>query len=278
MQPSRVIPDSLGLNGLKARITILTHPRLAESKGCDFNGRANWLGVTCDTTYELNGAGPFVHRRIIFKSTLPWESGVINAGVDNPSGGLRACEYIRKIATGLSDGKLVGCLRRLFSQDTVRGVVQGPISSLGVTVLKDESFEMKGVEDGVRRHKKYWNSLKGEPVMQYDISPDASFALSLANAPASQHVYLVDIFSYGLGGLEKALPNPSTTAFTAGSGDAQMPSKKRVKSEDSVMSGSSNDSFGTGSLRESLLDPMTEDLEGGVANVTTVMKLYFRNG
>ena len=236
-----------------------------------FNGRLYWVGVTCNTTYEISSGGPFVHRRVLFKSTVPWPGQSIVPADNNASGGLSPGESIRATATSLSDAKLVGCLRRLFKQDTVRGTVQGPTASLGITVLKDETFTMRGLDDGVRREKKYWNSLKSEPMMQYNILPDGSFDFSLANAPQSQHLYLVDIYSYGLQGLDSELPTlqPSDSQYTQRS----EPSKKRPKTEDTDMD---NGVYSTSSMLHALTDPMSEDRDDGAVKISTTLKLYFK--
>ena len=243
------------------------------------------VGVTCNTTYEISGSGPFVHRRILFKSTLPWPAGTIAPADPNPSGGVGAGEYIRAVSDTLGDAKLTGCLRRLFAQDTIRGAVQGPTSSLGITVLSDEKKNMRGIDDGVRMEKKYWNTLKREPMMQFNILPTGSFDFSLANAPQSQHVYLVDVFSYGLDGLDSALPDQrmqSTAAQSGPNGGASLPVRggKRAKLEQSEveMSGTGGEEHVAPDYSQSLRDPMLEFVseDNGVASVSTVMKIYFK--
>lgn len=282
MQVDRVAPDIVGFNGFRARITLLTHPELVSSKISGFNGKANFVGVTCNTTYEISSSGPFTHRRVLFKSTFPWPASLIGAAPDNPAGGFRAGECLRATAGDLSDPKLTGCLRRLFRQDTVRGVLQGATSSLGITVIKDETTSVRGIEDGMRRSKKFWNTLKAEPTMQYNILPTGGFDMSLANAPQSQHVYLADIFSYGLEGLDSSLPGPKTQSAealfgaSAGVSGSDPPAAKRMRSEDSVMSGGSNESFSMKDLGSVLDNPMAEDRDGGTASISTEMKLYFR--
>ena len=268
-------PDVIGLNGFRARITLLTHPDVPSAKKCSgFDGSVRWVGVTCDTTYEINSAGPFVHRRIFFKSTLAWFcERLAPADPDNPSG-LGCGDYARRAATDLSDGKLVGCLRRLFSQKTIRGCVLGPTNPAGLTVLRDETFNMRGIDDGVRRRKKYWNGLQREPTMKYLLQPDGSFDFSLSNSPESQHIYMVDIFSYGLGGLESSLPDIVDVSASKMSGlnvDTQKPAK-RVKMEDSAMSGTSSEV----PREPTFTNPMHEDGNRGICKITTTMKLYYR--
>ena len=147
---SAVVPDSVGLNGFRARVLCLTSPGVVSSKIKGFNGSVQWVGLTCNTTYELTGGGPFIHRRVLFKSSIPWASSIIGDSPNNNSGGPNVDEYIRPVAVDLSNSKLVRCLRQLFTQDTVRGVLQGPTSDVGITVLKNEKIELRGHDDGVR--------------------------------------------------------------------------------------------------------------------------------
>lgn len=281
----------MGLNGFRARITLLTHPELVSKKLQDFSGNASFVGLTCNTTYELSGGGPFIHRRVLFKSSFPWPVAPIGDGVANAPGGVGPGEYIRPCAQSLADLYTTQCLRRLFIRDTVRGVIDGPTQTVGITVLKDESFNMTGKEDGARRKKKYWNSLKAEPVMRYTLEPSGQFSPSLMNPVASQHVYIADIFSYGLANLDASLPGQKTPSVGPPSGVKEDPSSpqarptKRSKSDESVrsidseMSGTGQGTFSVGGMRENLPDPMhsKENVEDGVARVVTEMKLYFKN-
>lgn len=270
-----MVPDTLGLNGFCGRVTLLTHPLIPEQRKSDFNGKVKWVGVTCNTTYELNGAGPFVHRRVLFKSSIKWPCQLFGSSAENRAGGIEKGDYIRATVANLDDRGFTACLRRLFQRDTVRGVVQGPTASLGVTVLKDETMSMRGSDDGVRKQKKYWNSLKKEPEMQYNILPSGGFDFSLSNSPESQHIYMVDMFSYGLDDLESPLPELARQGAQADTA----PKTKRFKSDDTVMSGGSDESFGTSGLMDALTNPMVhEDFKAGRANIITEMKLYYQYG
>jgi hypothetical protein len=253
---------------LRARITCLTLPSVVTEKLPAFNGRVNWLGFSCFTTYEISAAGPFMHRRILFKSPLPWPGQRIVPGGADTTGGVGTGEFVRAISTDLSDGKLAGCLRRLFQQPTVRGVVQGPTSTLGVTVLRDETRNLRGVDDGTRSVKKYWDSLRGEPVMQYNLLHDGSFDISLANSPSSQQLYLLDVYSYGLEGLDCALPDPTTQAAGARFGQtegasSQVPETMKMFDDVKVE-------------KKTCRSPLNEDMEAGTANISCTLKLYFR--
>lgn len=280
LQDHTVVPDQIRLNGFRARVTCLTAPGPVHVKCPDSNGKVRWVGVTCNTTYEAAGGGPFTHRRLLFKSTIPWPAGTLAPYPSDTASGGRPGEYVRQGARSLSNGKLAACLSRLFVQGTVRGVLQGPTSTLGITVLRDEKYAFNGNDDGLRKSKKYWNAFSNEPVMQYNLLPTGSFDFSLSNSPSSQHIYLVDIYSYGLQGLDSSLPDPKTVSAGAPSGTpagAFMDHKpaKRSRSDDSVMSEASNGSFSTGTLTDALLDPMRESDDGSVS-IVTEMKLYFR--
>lgn len=279
------------MNGFRARILCLTRPGVVQARNPAFDGNVCWVGVTCNTTYELDNGGPFVHRRILFKSTIPWPVGEPRPSGPNPAGGIGPGEYIRTTAQPLSDLVTTQCLRTLFTTDTVRGAISGPVATKGVTVLKDESFTMRGQDDGVRRKKKYWNALKGEPRMQYTLLPDGGFDAQPANSPASQHIYLVDIYSYGLKDLDVSLPDlrtqsadPPSGAKRGVSSPMQPPSGKRTKSEDSNMSGTGgSEPFSFVGVREnlpgggSLSDPMVnENKSDGKASIVTEMKLYYK--
>lgn len=139
----------------------------------------------------------------------------------------------------------------------------------------DEKFSFNGNDDGVRKTKKYWNSLRSQPVMKYAPLPNGSFDFGLQNSPDSQHIYMVDIYSYGLEGLDSMIPSPNSQGAPSGSAMGGMPEKKRQKSGETVMSGTSDASFGTSGLQNGLLNPMTEDRESWV-KIVTEMKLYYR--
>ena len=50
-----------------------------------------------------------------------------------------------------------------------------------------------------------------------------------------------------------------------------------MKGDDSVMSGTSIDSFGVNAMKQSLVDPMdSEDMGEGSVKIITEMKLYFK--
>ena len=264
----------------------MTDPSIPSSKSHEFEGKVDWQGVTCNTTYEATGGGPFLHRRILFKSTVPWPANklLMWSGLAAQSG-LSPGEYIRGPVSDLKDQVLVGCLRRLFAQSTVRGVVQGPTSTLGVTVLRDEVFQLTGSDDGLRRRKKYWNDLKREPVMEYTLEPSGVFSRALVVGSKAQHIYLVDVFSYGLEGLDVGLPlhAPVPPSEQARQETPLRKTAKRVKSDHSGDSNMSNsDGYDMADVRESLpvnagptWTPAKEDDDSHV-RVFTEMKLYFR--
>lgn len=269
-------PDRVNFNGACARLTVLSEKSVPQHKLKEFDGSVDWVGVTCNTTYEVTSGGPFVHRRVLFKSPILWPGSTIVPSADNPGGGLLPGEYSRAVAGSLSEASVNGVLRKLFTTPTVRGCVQGPTRTVAVSVLKDETFNMTGKEDGVRRFKKYWNSLKGEPTMRYKLSTSDGFTNELSEP--SQHIYLLDFFSYGLEGLDRSLPPGRTESkgVQSGMSGSDGPPIKKQRSGDSDMSGTSG-SFGVESIAESLPTIGDGDAEDGVASVVTEMKVYFKS-
>lgn len=271
------MPDTINLNGYRARFTLLTHPSIPASQVQPFNGHVAWIGVTCNTVYECIGGGPFTHRRIIFSSSVEWPACLLQSRVIDAATRVGAGEFIRPVVQDLNDPVLSGCLRTLFQESTVRGTVHGPVSGVTAKVLVDEKFCFNGNDDGVRKTKKFWNSLKNQPVMKYRNATDGSFTLGLQNSPDSQHIYLVDIFSYGLVGLDSMIPNPRASSVPSGSARASdKPDRKRPKSDETEMSGMSDDSLSMSSLSRSLLTPTTENEEESWVKVLTEMKLYYK--
>jgi hypothetical protein len=274
VQGGSIIPDKVGLNGYRSRFTVLTAPGVVSGKISNFNGTVLWVGLTCNTTYEVLGGGPFTHRRILFASTVPWPAGGFSPRPVDAVTGIGSGECVRDVAKPLSDGTNTACLRRLFQQNTIRGTIQGPVSALGVRVIVDETFRFNGVDDGVRKTKKFWNSFKKEVPMKYMLTPNGTFDTTLQNSPDSQHIFMVDIFSYGLKGLDEDLPVGGQSNVDT----SQSRGNKRMKSDDSVMSGYSSSSFGLGGIATSLDDPTEESFEDGEASIVTEMKLYFKEG
>lgn len=268
----------------------MTHPGAVEAltKSFNPNGKARWLALTCVTNYELVGSGPFIHRRILFKSSLPgWQADQLNirANVD-ASGCTGAYTFGRRPAHGLSKQSIVECLHRLFRDKTVRGCVQGPVNGAGITVLKDENFQATGAEDGKRLYKKWYNPFKGEPTMHYTMDSDGSFGFALTNSPSSQHIYIVDVFSFGLGGLDSSLPAPRTQKQEVLSGTSMGVSldkkpAKRARSDESVLSADSKGNFNMEGVQASLDGTgdggfMKGDDDDGQVKIITEAKLYFK--
>lgn len=275
--------DIVGFNGFAARVLCLTHPSVVETRTKDRNpnGKARWTGITCDTTYEVSSGGPFVHRRVIFKcSTAGWNCDNVHTRLNpDAAGGIGKFEYLRRPTSRISNPKTLSCLHRMFGDTTVRGCLENPVNGIGITVLRDEKHHMTGKEDGVRLLKKYWNSFKTEPTMQYTLQQDGSYGFALTNSPQSQHIYIADFLSYGLGGLNLSLPDQKISmegvqsGQSGGSFSTQRPAK-RSKSDNSVMSEDSGGGFATADMKAAL-DPMSEDFSNGFVSVSTRTLLYF---
>ena len=211
---------------------------------------------------------------------MPWPADVFGI-TDEAARSGGTIDVGRRPSRGLSNVNVSGSLRRLFTDPTVRGCIEGPTSSLSITVLRDEKFSRTGKEGGVRYHKKWWNGFRQQSTMQYSLDVTGSYGFALMNSPESQHIYLADIYSYGLEGLDSSLPDPKTPlggVLSGPSGAASWDRKtsKRAKSDESVLSAGSSDSFPMEDVKSALPVQMEGDSELGVADITTVMKLYFK--
>ena len=241
-------------------------------------------GVTHNTTYESVSGGYFYHRRVIFKSSVLWPGDVPQKwpGGAEQHAGLAKGEFVRGRVKDLKDPTIASCLRRLFVQHTVRGILTGPVASLGVTLLKDDDFHMQSTDDGRREEKKFWNSFRSEPLMEYNLATNGTFDTSFTVGSKAQHIYAMDIVSFGLKGLDVALPSPSPKEQE----QVRNP-KKRPKAEsgrDSDMSGNS-DGFLMPEVEDSLPSGPAAQADGAVygqfeddeefVKMFTEMKLYF---
>ena len=229
--------------------------------------------------YEAVGAGPFVHRRIIFRATIPWAGVPISERPVVAGSSVGRGEFVRPVVSDLSSENLCGGIRRLFSQDTIRGIIQGPLNTVTINVISDEKFSFNGSDDGVRRTKKFWNSFKRTVPHRYKFLTDGVFDSSLANSPDAQHIYIADIFSYGLGDLDTQIPAPIVTPVgSTNLSEEQADGKRRKVSADSEMSDFTDVSSMKNSLPGPVLMKGNADINknGGLVSVTTEAKLYYR--
>lgn len=225
--------DSVPLNGVRVRALRLTNPWIVDGEEKRFKGTVCWRGVTEFLRYEFEAAGPFLHRRIVFQSSGVWAFPEIRSIESSDSD----VEWARAPCVGVDDPKVCAELKRLFGVDaTVRDVMYSRISAKGVVVVEDKRKSMKGDEHGARRCKKFWNGFgkngNGQ-VVHYESNDDGDWRDRLADDGKSSNVYVVDIFQYGIQGLDCALPcNAPTGKKRASDSDISVGKRKKVKSED----------------------------------------------
>ena len=202
-------PDCLFLDGALARVTKLTHLSPVTKECKDFQGRAVFSGVTDDFRFEIVGEGPFLHRRIVFRSVLPF-----------PAKSLEWYErrdeqnrYRREPASSLEDAEFGNVVSRLVGAGcTVRSMMFGKVTTPGLSIVEDKLVQYEGKASGARRVKKYYNPLgknkRGEYV-KYQLSNLGGYSTQLVGEDAG-HVYVADLFQYGMGGLDVTVPMPPT--------------------------------------------------------------------
>lgn len=201
--------DTVPLGGVRVRFTCLTDPKCVIQQSKAFDGPVRWKGFTEFVDYEFTGGGPFTHRRILFSSALPWGVHHLKRGTEE------VCvtdNYYRVPGRDIADLATTKCLRRLFAEPTTRGMVSGPLASTGLTVLKNEVFSHVGSETGKRAEAKFWNNFgtpgkKDGRTVKYERQADQSFGMELEDNSYNQHIYLCDVFHYGVDGLDINIPS-----------------------------------------------------------------------
>lgn len=269
--------DLIPMNGVRVRGVHLTSPYVLKSESKKFAGQVCWRGVTEDFSFELNGDGPFLHRRILFSSTVSWSF----PGIRLVKAAVPSSSWTRAPALTLSDEGMAGELRRLFGPDsTVRNLMFGKVEARGVTVIEDRRVPYEGKVSGARRTFKYWNGFgksKAGTVLKYDVENDGTILSTLVDGSHGEHLYVLDLFQYGISGLDLRLPGEkdlgkkrSSTESVAGG------VKKRHKSDESVdsaMEGMGLESSLTGNASDDLR--MVESAVRGMVRVISNMKLYW---
>ena len=153
------------------------------------------------------------------------------------------------------------------------------VEARGVTVLEDKTRSLEGKSSGVRRTKKYWNGFGKSgrgTLLKHDLDDDGSILNSLVDGSTGQHVYVVDVFQYGISGLDLRVPDGSDGGKKrAGDGSVSGGSKKRAKMESDIDSGMEGMDIGgmTGSAGDDLVT--VESPVRGVVRVISNMKLYW---
>lgn len=224
-------PETIPLNGIRFRCINLTRPTPVIRKSKKFNGKVCWYGFSDKLDYEITGVGPFVHRRILFRSQLEWPTNKIERiGVEGED------RYFRYPAFTTSDERRFKCISELFPRSTIRGILFDRVERTGVTVLEDRRFTFNGTAGGVRKQKKTWNAFglnKKGMVLKYQTDQTGSdFGGSLEASSDYQHIYVVDIFQYGVEGMDykiepKGVVKPESVSSPApsvsGSGRVKKP-------------------------------------------------------
>ena len=225
------VPDQLPLDGVRVRVTRLTHLNPVQNECKDFQGKVVFSGVTDDFRFELIGEGPFLHRRIVFRSVLPY-----------PSKAFEWCDrvdlqnrYRREPASSLDDADACTVVLRLVGMGaTVRSMMFGKVVAPGLSVVEDKLAQYEGKASGARRAKKYYNALgknkRGECV-KYTLSSGGGYRTDLAGEDAG-HLYVADFFQYGMNGLDVPVPVPGLEKASEVS-SSKKPKVKGEKSSDS---------------------------------------------
>ncbi|KAI4112647.1 MAG: hypothetical protein LQ341_007843 [Variospora aurantia] len=168
----------------------------------------------------------------------------------------------------------------MFGQGaTVRDLFYAKPDVKGISIQEDKKFPLEGKSSGSLRTKKFWNgfgSTRQGTFLNYDIE-DGVVSSSLVDGSKGQHIYLVDIFHYGIHGLDIPVPGPKDMGKKRSNPDvAKGGSVKRQKSESSVDS-----EMEDLRLSESLTGNPVEDLGYvekpalGLVRIISNMKLYW---
>lgn len=270
--------DAVPLNGVRVRAVHLTHPLVVSCESKKFGGTVCWRGVTERFDFELNGDGPFLHRRILFQSALAWSFDAVKL----TEARVPASGWHRGPAVRVTDGSVSSELRRLFGQAAdVRTLLYGNVIANGVTVLEDRRRQLQGSKAGSRRSKKYWNGFgknKNGVVLKYDLSDSGSVQSSLLEGSNGQHVYVVDIFQYGINGLDLKLSDAVVVGKKREGEDPVKPSlSKRHKPSGGVVTNMEDLVMSDCCLTGNAADDMVafERPVSGMVRVVSNMKLYW---
>lgn len=226
----KAVLDCVPMNGVRVRGVRLTNPDIVDGDSKRFVGKVCWRGVTEFLRYEFDGAGPFLHRRVVFQSAQKWEFQEVRSVEDGPY------SWARWPCVGVEDPWMCAELKRLFgSEATVRDVLYGKVCAKGVEVVEDRRKSMKGDESGARRVKKFWNGFgknKNGQVVNYVSNDEGTWWDKLVDDGKSFNVYVLDVFQYGIHGLDRSLPCASGAGKKRSSdGDASPVERKRAKGE-----------------------------------------------
>ena len=227
--------DVVPKNGIRFRGVRLTKPDIVDEDSKKFVGKVCWRGVTEYFTFEFDGAGPFLHRRIMFQSEQKWFGDVRSTDDDSSNG-----DWCRDCCVGVEDPLMCSELKRLFGVDaTLRDVLYSRVGAKGVGIIEDKKRSMRGDEAGVRRVKKYWNGFgknKNGQTVNYLTSEDQTNQTTwydkLPGDGKSFNISVLDVFQYGIDGLDRCLPcNVPAGKKRHSDEDIASSKKKKAKAE-----------------------------------------------
>lgn len=262
------VPEMVPLNGVRVRCTRLTDITPVRYESKKFTGSVCWRGVTDAFNYEMNGEGPFLHRRILFQGPagLSWDDVKVEKLA------VPASSWWRSEASSLDDKETCDELRRMFGTSaTVRDILFSPVKAHGYNIVADSRKQLEGKASGTRKYQKYWKGFgktgKGI-VLKYEMSENGVPTGELADGEKYMHIYAMDIFQYGINGLDNRLPGSASAGTKRAGDELSKGSSKRPKSEDSYVESMDGLELGSGYIEE-------EKCAKGVVRVLSNMKLYW---
>lgn len=267
------------------RICNLTHPIVPQFKTEGFKGIVRWKGISDAYRFEFNNGGPLIHRRVLFKSTIPFPV----PSIQPQSNGERS-SYLRLAALPCSDPDVARCLSKIFKGGTVRSLIEEPIQTEYVTVMEDRSRCYNGNDNGARRSHRYWNAFGPQgraATMRYRLQePGGIYAGDLMDTSELSHVYAMDLFQYGVDATDLKYPDTeelqiiskmAAAAATPQSGQSSVSgsrssseNSKRVKVESKLAGDMEGLEIGATAALKSAEKP-----DDGVVKVSCVSKLYW---
>lgn len=245
------------MNGVRVRITRLTDPVGPIRQSENFDGTVRWKGFKELHTYEVSDCAPFVHRRVLFTSTITWPVSGYTPITNDGSTATNRNKYRRLGSRQLDHVNTSACLAKIFQGTKVRDLLYGPVGTTGITVLEDTKFVTNGKAGGLRTSKRYWNYLNrlgDKGALRYRLSNAGTYDHTLEDGSAFQHAFVVDVFQFGLAGLDYGVPTPqesvdashttsrsNSNQSSASGGFAHVGKRSKVEPADMTMDGQVDD-------------------------------------
>lgn len=269
-ESKNVVPDIIPLNGVRIRCTRLTHPKPVQYESKKFDGKVCWRGVTDAFHYEMNGEGPFLHRRIVFQG--PWSLSFED--VELAKAGISSHSWSRSGAVSLKDDNMATEVRRMFGASaTIRDLLYSPVKAHGYSIVDDSRKQLEGKAAGTRKFQKYFKGFgktgRGT-VVKYNTFDNGETDGDVADDEKYHHIYAMDVFQYGINGLDEKVPMGASAGKKRGAEEALPGGKsKRSKSDESY------DSISMDGLQLSVGTGVEEKPASGMVRVMSNMKLYW---